>query len=82
MANEKISSGSRNKQGNKQGNPINTFLGASQGEQDKGNATPASAEPALRSALTQMEMFFIWAYFLSPGPHSDSLLELTSLVLA
>ena len=53
MQNNKISSGSRNKQGNKL-NPANTFLGASQDDQDKRNATGALAEPALSCALTQV----------------------------
>jgi hypothetical protein len=38
MQNDNISSGSRNKQDNKQ-NPLNTFLWTSQDYQDKRNAT-------------------------------------------
>lgn len=53
VQNNKIRSGSRNKQGNKQ-NPVNTFLGASQDDQDKRSATHVSTEPALSFAWTQM----------------------------
>ena len=53
MQNNKISSGSRNKQGNKQ-NLINTFLGANQDDQDKRTAIHASDESALSFALTQI----------------------------
>lgn len=49
MQNNKISSGSKNKQGNKQ-NPVNNFLGASHDDQDKRNTSHTSAEPALSFA--------------------------------
>lgn len=50
MQNNKIRSGSKNEQGNKQ-NPKTTFLGASQDGEEK--RKHASAEPALSFALTQ-----------------------------
>lgn len=50
MHNNKISSVSRNKQGDKQ----NPFLGAGRDDQDQRTATHASAEPALSFALTHM----------------------------
>jgi hypothetical protein len=51
MQNDKISSWSRNKQGNKQ-TLVNAFLGASQDDQDKRNATQDSNVTALSLAFT------------------------------
>lgn len=58
MQNNKIISGSRNKQGNKQ-NPLNNFLEASQDDQGKRTATQTSLEHTLSFALMQMYMFLI-----------------------
>lgn len=53
MQNDNISSGSRNKQDNKQ-NPVNPFLWAGQDDQDKRTATHVFPEQAQSFSSTQM----------------------------